>query len=243
MGSIVDERPLPGFDAPPPPRAKRKRWWLRSTVVLLFLLTLAGVTLFLPSWLHVFDRPITFWNDGRGYTRYVAHDNEWTLRFPESWEAFHIARHPPSHGRHRPSTYGVFISNIKVTEDELSRNGVSAEIVAARVAWDHHGGWASLCDHDTPLPLALANASSFTWKVMDDRGGSLTAFHLPFSIKRVIAYSMRAWIGSAASVEDRKALEQIVGSIRYPKHGMPRGWYVSGCEIEEQHKEVGGKVS
>ena len=103
-------------------------------------LTFAWAHLFHPAWVHFFDRPITFWSDGPGFTRYIANDNEWTLRFPSSWHAVHIADRGPRLGRGYPATYGVFISNMNVDDRDLWRDGMPAGVVAVRVVADYPGG-------------------------------------------------------------------------------------------------------
>jgi hypothetical protein len=243
MSHRVEDRPLPGFDAALTPIKRRRRRVLVSLFIMLVLA--AGATWFFqPSWLNYLDQPITFWDDSPGYTRYIAHDNEWTLRFPDNWHAFHIAEHPPRRGRRRPATYGVLVSNVKISEWELWAEGMPAKLVAVRVAFDHSGGliFEGYCDHDTPLPLRLSNASSSDARVRDDVRGNVRAFYLPFAVERIGLYSVRAWIGSQASKADRAIVEQIVGSIRYPDHSMSHV-QASGCPIEDQLKKLGGKVS
>lgn len=217
---------------------------MRVTVALLSLLMIAWASLFEPSWVRFFEQPITFWPDEPGYTRYISHEREWTLRFPESWHAFNITERPLRQMRHGlPSTFGVFISNVKVEEKEVWADGMPANLVAVRVAYYHPGGalFEGFCDHDTALPLRLSNAASSNAQVGDDVGGAVRAFWLPFAIGRYALYSVRAWVGSKASDVDRAAAESIVESIHYSNEST----HVSagGCPIEDQLRKLGGKVS
>ena len=253
MGPIVDERPLPGLL---PPRRKRKRRWVRVLLVFLILLATGATWVFQPSWLNHLDQPIVFWEDEPGYTRYIDHHTDWTLRFPDSWHATHIAEHGPRQGRYRPHHFGVFISNVRVSEEEVWAEGMPANVVAVRVAYDYSGGplfGEGSCDHDTRLPLLLSNASSSKAAVRDDAGGAVTAFWLPFAFRGDMLQSVRAWFGSRASEEDRGIAERIVGSISYPTD--PSRWVTDPssrpsqglaayrCWMENELKRLGGKVS
>ena len=253
MSHRVEDRPLPGFDAPLTP-LERRRHKLLVGVFLVSALAAGATWFFQPSWLDYLDHPITFWDDEPGYTRYIAHDHEWTLRFPDNWYAFHIAEHPPRHGRHRSSTFGVFISNVGVSEEDVWAEGMPADVVAVRVAYDHPGGplfGEGACDHDTRLPLELSNASSSNARVRDEAGGAVRAFWLPFALNGEMLHSVRVWFGSQASEPDRTIAQQIIGSIRYAKsfstdpslRPPPQGFSAYRCFIEDQFKKVGGKVS
>jgi len=244
MGPIVDEHPLPGFNAQPGRSAKRKRWWVRVTAVLLILLTLAWARFFEPSWVRLFDQPITFWDDEPGYTRYISYERDWTLRFPETWHAIHIANYGQKLGMYQSVTRGVFISNMKMDEREVWTEGMPAGIVAVRVVADFPGGilFDQFCNHDIKLPIQLSNAASSNALVRDAAGGTVRAFWHPFAIRGIGVYSIRVWSGSEASARDRASAEAIVGSIRYPTNVGLEGIF-NGCPIEDKLKRFGGKVS
>jgi hypothetical protein len=217
-----------------PVRWKRllRRIGLVALIVLL-VLAFAAIKVLYPE---LIDRPIAYWPDTPGYTRYIDPANEWTLRFPNSWHAQTIAEIERG-GVYTTHSDGVFLSNVEGAQGLLAAPDIPSGLVAVRVALDYGGGFTAMCDHDTVLPLDLANAKppdyvmSGLSPLRDDRGAAVTHLIHRFTVRFVALYSVQAWIGSRAPEEDLAILDQIVGSVRYSSIPMPDGWYISSCDI------------
>lgn len=232
--TVLDEPSSPQSTNRRARRRHRLRWVLGGVLILVLgtaavIFPYHGVSLFQD--LRGVNQ-IVFWPESPRSTIYIDPVNDWTVRFPNSWHAQRI-RKIERGGIYTPESHGVFISNVSDLADPLRNGVVPAELVAVRVAFDYGGGFTALCDHDTPLPLTLAKAKPRETMVRDDAGAPLKHLYLPFSVRYVALYSVRAWIGSAASQADLEALDQIVGSVRYESIPLPGGWIINTCMMDE----------
>jgi hypothetical protein len=221
--------------------------WRRVLIALLLIVGLLGVILGALFSVAYFGRDIlganrvVYWRFQPGSTTYVDPEDAWTVTFPDSWPAKRI-RWDKDTGIYTSDSHGVFVSNIPgiETAPEPSRAILSdplpAETVAVRVSYNYGGGFTAVCDHDTPLPLSLADAKPpdprFEQPVLrDEAGGTVKKLTLRFSLRGEALYSLTAWIGSRASAQDLATLDEIVESVWYVPTGPPQGWRISGCEL------------
>jgi len=150
----------------------------------------------------------------------------WTLTYPANWHAQRIAE--ISHTTmYRLSAYGIFISNVdrelthpKGTSHswrptQFVTKGLAPDFVALRVEWSYGGGFTGYCPQwGTPLPLSLKDAKKEP-RPQGEAGPPQEQLSLPFIARHESLYYVTAWIGSAASAENRAILERIVHSISF----------------------------
>lgn len=209
-----DREPPVGITA----RPRRKPSYRGRSVILIVLSVLfLGVTLFDPDWLR---HPITLWADPPSHVRYIDPKQAFTLRFPKAWHA-NTSWDTSSSGVYDLEHRGIFLSNIVVPEIGFDSENVPAGVVAVSVAYSYGGGFTGRCHYDRPLPLTLKDATRFDYATFadtvlrDNQGAEIKHFTLNFSVEGVPLYIVAAWIGSRASPQDLRILDEIVASIHY----------------------------
>lgn len=216
MSHRVENRRLPGFDAPPVRSPKRKRYWIRVTAFFLVLLAGAAAWLFQPSWLSLaLEQPLPLIDGPRGLKVYVNPMKGWTLAFPETWHAetsIEIDR------REYLERSWIEIMNMAHPFPDVSDGaGMDPRLVALRVGSGSGGRvFGIFCNTDTELPLSLKGTNQRRrTPILDGDRGKVRVLFKAFSIGGIPYNSVRVWVGSQASREDLDTMEDIVGSLSY----------------------------